>query len=376
MASIAAAIFVFLGLNLYLGWNGHLFWETAFPSVRAGWFWAVYWIFALSYLAAALLRNFLPYRAGAVLKVIGSYGLGLLFYSLILIPLADIAAWVMRLSGVEREQSILISGWTVVALLALVFLIGSYNAWNTVIRSYELVVPKSAGDGRRELRIAVASDLHLGAVVGKKQLARLADSMDELKPDLILLAGDVLDDSIEPFIKENMADVMQRLKAPLGVFACLGNHEYIGGHVGEYIKRMQAIGIEVLTDKVVEIGSSFYVAGRKDRAEEHSPQGGRLSVEQLLDEADRTKPVILLDHQPYGLAAASAAGVDLMLSGHTHRGQMAPAHLVTRKLFELDWGYLRKGAMHVIVSSGYGLWGPPVRLGSRSEIIDIKLKFA
>lgn len=100
-----------------------------------------------------------------------------------------------------------------------------------------------------------------------------------------------------------------------------------------------------------------------------------MSVGQLLSEADLSKPVILLDHQPYALQTAADAGADLMLSGHTHRGQMAPAHLVTRRLFELDWGYLKKGAMHVIVSSGYGLWGPPVRLGSRSEIIDIRLKF-
>jgi uncharacterized protein len=244
-----------------------------------------------------------------------------------------------------------------------------------VIRRYELEIAKQAGDGRRELRIAVASDIHLGTVVGNGHLGRLADRMEELKPDLILLPGDVLDDSIEPFIRENMADVMKRLKAPLGVYACLGNHEYIGGHVTDYVERMKAIGIEVLTDRVVSIGDSFYVAGRKDKAAERFSKEGRLPLEELLQDVDKTKPIILLDHQPYGLGAAAEAGVDLMLSGHTHRGQMAPNHLITRRLFELDWGYLRKGVMHALVSSGYGFWGPPIRLGSRSEILDVRVHF-
>jgi uncharacterized protein len=373
--SIAAALAVFVGINLYVGWNGAVFWQEALPGIPEAWFWIIYSVLALSYLGAALLRRMLPYRVGAWLKVVGSYGLAVLFYALILVPLADLAVLALRLGGVEHHTAVLWTGWIIVALLAVILVVGTRNAWRTVVRSYELTVPKAAGDGRKELRIAAASDIHLGAVVGNAHLARLAERMKELKPDIILLPGDILDDSLEPFIRENMAEVMKRLQAPLGVYASLGNHEYIGGHIEDYIARMKAINIEVLTDRVVEIGSSFYVAGRKDKAAEQFSGEGRLSIADLLEGTDQTKPVILLDHQPHALGAAAEAGVDLMLSGHTHRGQMAPAHLVTRRLFELDWGYLRKGAMHVIVSSGYGLWGPPVRLGSRSEIIDIRLKF-
>lgn len=372
---IGIALAVFTGISLYVGWNGSVFWDAAFPGVSSAWFWTIYWVLALSYLVAALLRRALTYRIAAVLKVIGSYGLALLFYSLLLSPVADLAVWGLWAGGVSRHTAVLIVGWTAVGVLAVVFTAGTRNAWRTVIRRYELRVPKLPGDGRKELRIAAASDIHLGAVVGNAHLARMAAQMKELKPDLILLAGDVLDDSIEPFIRENMAEVMKRLQAPLGVYACLGNHEYIGGHADEYIKRMDAIGIKVLTDQVEDIGGSFYVAGRKDQAVERFGKDGRLSVDELLEGTDRAKPIILLDHQPYGLAAAAEAGVDLMLSGHTHRGQMAPAHLVTRRLFELDWGYLKKGAMHAVVSSGYGLWGPPIRLGSRSEIIDIRITF-
>lgn len=372
---IGIALAVFAGLNVYIGWNGIMFWRTLLPGVSAAWFLTPYVVLAGSYIAAMLLRAILPYRVGKIMKRTGSYGMGLLFYSLILLPVADLAVLLLRVSGVEGDTAVLATGWTVVSLLVVVFYLGNRNAWRTVVRHYELAVPKAAGDGRKELRIAAASDIHLGAMIGNAHLERLAVEMGKLKPDVILLPGDVLDDSLEPFIQENMADTLKKLQAPLGVFACLGNHEYIGGHIEEYIKRMRQVGIEVLTDRVVDVGGSFYIAGRKDKAAEQYAGGGRLTVEQLLAPADPSKPVILLDHQPHGLGTAAEAGVDLMLSGHTHRGQMAPAHLVTRRLFELDWGYLRKGAMHVIVSSGFGLWGPPIRLGSRSEIIDIRLTF-
>ncbi|MDF2935234.1 MAG: metallophosphoesterase [Paenibacillaceae bacterium] len=366
---------VFAGLNLYLGWNGAVFWQEALPAVPVLWFWLLYSVLALSYIAAMLLRKALPYTLAKWLKIIGSYGLGILFYLIILVPLADLAYGILRLAGVARSAALLGTGWTTAAVLAAVMLVGSRNAWRTVIRHYELEVPKACGDGRKELRIAAASDIHLGAVVGNPHLVRLAKTMDKLKPDVILLAGDVLDDSLEPFIRENMAQSMKLLNAPLGVYASLGNHEYYGGHIGEYIRRMKEIGIRVLTDQVVDVEGSFYIAGRKDRAAEQIEAGGRQSVGQLLSATDPDRPVILMDHQPYALETAALAGVDLMLSGHTHRGQMAPAHLVTKRLFELDWGYLKKGAMHVIVSSGFGLWGPPIRLASRSEILDIRLKF-
>lgn len=374
LGSIVTGLAVFFGLGLYIGWNGAVFWQAAFPGVSTAWFWSFYTVLVLSYFIATLARKSLPYRLFSSLRIVGSYGMGVLFYCLLLLPVADLAVLLLRWSGMDSRAAVLWTGWTVIAALAAVFIVGTRNAWRTVVRSYELTVPKAAGDGRKELRIAAASDIHLGVVVGNAHLARLAEQMKKLRPDVILFPGDVLDDSLEPFIRENMADMLKRLEAPLGVYASLGNHEYYGGDIEEYVARMKAVGIEVLTDKVAEVGNSFYVAGRKDKAAEGTREG-RLPVERLLEGADLSKPVILLDHQPYGFAAAADAGVDLMLSGHTHRGQMAPAHLVTRRLFELDWGYIRKGAMHVVVSSGFGLWGPPIRLGSRSEIIDIRLKF-
>jgi predicted MPP superfamily phosphohydrolase len=192
-----------------------------------------------------------------------------------------------------------------------------------------------------------------------------------MQPDIILLAGDVLDDSIEPFIRNNMSEQLKQLKARHGVYAVLGNHEYYGGSIDEYTTLMRSIGIQVLQDEVVET-AGIYIVGRKDKTAESMP-GGRKSVAALLDNLDHTRPVIMMDHQPTGFDLAAKAGVDVLLSGHTHRGQIAPNHFITKRLFELDWGYLLKDKLHVVVSSGYGTWGPPIRLASRSELIRLEV---
>ena len=120
--------------------------------------------------------------------------------------------------------------------------------------------------------------------------------------------------------------------------------------------------------------NGLYIVGRKDKTAEHSAEG-RKPLASLMEGIDLAQPIIVMDHQPYQLDLAAAAGVDVNLSGHTHRGQIAPNHLFTRRIFELDWGYLRKGNLHAIVSSGFGTWGPPIRLGSQSEIIELTIHF-
>jgi uncharacterized protein len=370
-----AIMAIYVGLNLYVLWNAVSFWEAAFPlSGTGGLFWSVFVLLAFGYLLAMLLRRVLPYALYKWIKLIGAYGLAVFFYCVLLLPFADLAVWLLQVAGYPAPSAVLVVGYIVMAILLVLLLRGTWNAWQPKVRRYDISVAKQAGH-RKELRIAAASDLHLGTTVGKGHLSRLIRQLEALKPDIILLPGDVLDDSIEPFIRENMADVMGQLKAPLGVYACLGNHEYIGGHIDDYVERMKAIGIEVLLDRVLEIDGSFYVAGRKDKSVSRFAGEGRLVHEELMKDIDSAKPIILLDHQPTQFAEAAQAGVDLMLSGHTHRGQMMPNHLITRRIFELDWGYLRKGAMHVIVSSGFGFWGPPVRIGSRSEILDIRVTF-
>ncbi|WP_281889765.1 metallophosphoesterase [Paenibacillus sp. YYML68] len=369
-----AIVALLVALLVYIGWAGSAYWQAILPEVPLVVYVTVYVLLAFGYMLAMLLRRVLPYRMFKLLRQVGSIGMGLLYYAILLVPLGHLAVWGLMVGGMTKTGAIVSVGTVLVVVLAVLAVIGLRNAWSPVVRRYELTIAKRLA-GRQELRVAVASDLHLGTMVGTRHLRRLVRQVEAMKPDLILLPGDVLDDSIEPFVQERMEGVMQQLRAPLGVYAVLGNHEYIGGHVNEYVERMKAIGIEVLLDRTVELEGGLVIAGRKDYAVERFAKSARLTVSELLDGIDRTKPIVLLDHQPYKLDKAAEAGADIMLSGHTHRGQMMPNHLITRRLFELDWGYVRKGSMHALVSSGFGFWGPPMRIGSRSELLQLDIRF-
>jgi predicted MPP superfamily phosphohydrolase len=309
------------------------------------------------------------------LKVVGSYYVFIFEMGFLLALVTDLIGLFVYLAGGDREAYTFYAGSIVIVVILALLVIGSRNAWSPIIRNYELVINKSISGTKKEWTVAVASDIHLGNVVGRKHLRRLVKRVNAMNPELILLPGDVIDDTIEPFIRNKMSDVLGQLKAKYGTYAVLGNHEYYGGHIEQYLEEMNKIGIKVLLDETVDIAGALYVAGRKDKTAESAGPGGRLQVSELFSGLNRNKPVILMDHQPTKFGDAAEAGADVMLSGHTHRGQFAPNHLFTRRLFELDWGYLRKGAMHVVVSSGFGTWGPPIRLGSRSEIIQLTIRF-
>jgi predicted MPP superfamily phosphohydrolase len=371
MAALGLILFIFTTINYYIGWHGKLFISQLFGQPSNFAYWVCFWILAFSYLIARLGARYLPLYLSQFLKIVGSYWLAVLTYSILLLPFIDISAWVMRLYNMRANVYIPLLGSIFFGLLLLILWRGSWNTWNPIVRKYDLVIPKAAGN-LTQLRIAVASDLHLGTIVGNSHIQLLVNQIRAMKPDLILLPGDIIDDDIEPFIRLGMAEQMKELKAPLGTYAVLGNHEYIGGKIKEFVEEMKAIDIHVLMDQSLKIADSFYVIGRKDRA---AGAKGRMGLEVLLAEVDARLPLILMDHQPYHLDQSAAHGIDLQLSGHTHRGQMAPFHWITKRLYEIDWGYLKKGDMHTIVSSGYGSWGPPIRLGSRSEIIEIVLQF-
>ncbi|PZD96084.1 metallophosphoesterase [Paenibacillus sambharensis] len=371
---VSLLFLAFAGINYYIGWNGRIFLEAAAPAFPTLIFWILYWSFASAYLIGR--SGIVKGPAARLLKVIGSFYFAVLEFSVLLLPLANLGFLAALRIDISREAYVLAAGWTFIAVLLLLLARGWWNATQPVVRQYELSIPKKT-EGARQLKIVMASDIHLGNIVGNRHLSKLVKAAERIHPDLILLPGDVIDDVIEPFVRNRMADTMCKLQASAkyGAYAILGNHEYYGGHADEYVQRMGDIGIRVLRDETVTVDGWFHVAGRKDKTAETMEPDGRKTTAQLLAELDKTKPVLLMDHQPYAFDKAAAAGADLLLCGHTHRGQFAPNHLITKRLFELDWGYMMKESMHVIVSSGFGTWGPPVRLASRSEIISITLKF-
>jgi predicted MPP superfamily phosphohydrolase len=370
---LSLIIMLYLIINFYLGWHGSILWRyIGEGELSLALYWILFTIVAFSYLLGRI--RLLPKPVNRLLKVIGSYYFALLEFAFILLPFIDLAAWLMKLSGVQASNYIPILGLIAAIVLAILLLWGSRNAWTPIKRTYNLHINKKA-IAHEQLRVAVVSDIHLGNLVGNRHLKRLVTMVEGMNPDLILLVGDVIDDDIEPFIRNRMSEMMKKLKAPLGVYAVLGNHEYYGGHIEEFVKQMNAIDIKVLRDESVLVNGEFYVVGRKDKTAQSADPGGRRTMDELLTELDLSLPVIVMDHQPYQFDKAAAAGADILLSGHTHRGQFAPNHWVTRRLFELDWGYLKKENLHVVVSSGFGTWGPPIRIASRSEVVELVVSF-
>lgn len=342
IAIIFVVLLVYSGISIYIGWNGWMFFSTLFHWEAAGWYTSALALLACAYIIGRSAYN-TPIRPVAeAMKLIGSYWFAVLEYAVLILPVANIVSLILKAAGTGEDVYIVAIGSIVCFIMIILLILGSWNAWSPVIRTYHVQVPKTAGK-MKKLRIAMASDLHLGNIVGNRHLQRLVNKVEQIKPDLILLPGDILDDDIEPFLRKNMSRVLGKLKAPLGVYAVTGNHEYIGRKVPEFISAMDAIGIRVLMDEAALIANSFYLIGRKDKASAGFGADKRLPISELIAPLDQSRPLIMLDHQPSDIGNAAENGIDLSVSGHTHRGQMMPNHLITRKLFELDFGYLKKG---------------------------------
>lgn len=258
-------------------------------------------------------------------------------------------------------------------LFAPLFVLGLFgfalhNAYTPVVRHASVSIGKKM---EKPLRIGMASDMHLGILFGSKHLNRLADIMNREKVDIILLPGDLMDDNVEAYRAENMRPALERLRAPLGVYATLGNHDLFG-HEREIYEEVTKAGIRVLSNEsLVAADGRLLIVGRNDDLDRTRP-----ATAELLKNQNTNLPVLLLDHRPTDIEAHAALPVDIQVSGHVHNGQIAPANLLVRFLNRLHYGYEQIGNGHFFVTSGYGFWGVPLRLGSQSEvwIIDVKGK--
>ncbi|HBO37565.1 MAG TPA: metallophosphoesterase [Pasteurellaceae bacterium] len=241
-----------------------------------------------------------------------------------------------------------------------------YNAYTTEVIHYNVTLDKPM----KPIRIGVASDFHLGKLFGGKKLDELAEIFKREKVDMILLPGDIMDDNVKAYLAENMQPHLAKLRAPLGVYATLGNHDFFG-HQAEIEREIRKAGITLIMDDVITVNNEFVIIGRNDDLDR-----GRLSAQQLLKKANTSLPVLLMDHRPTEINLHSKLPIDVQVSGHAHKGQVFPASIITKFLYRLDYGYEKIGNGHFFVTSGYGFWGIPMRLGSQSEvfIIDVKGK--
>lgn len=303
------------------------------------------------------------------LQVVGSYWMMIFALLLLILPVIHITLWVLRMTKLRHHHLQKVAGIAILITLLSCAIIGSYNAYSPVVRTYQIEIKNDALAGE-QLHVVMAADLHFGLLSGINHAKRLVKEINALQPDLVLLPGDIIDDDLNIYIKRGFGNILDQIEAKYGVYASLGNHDRYHGTMEDLIAALEGEHIHILYDESITIDDRFTLVGRKDKTD-----ANRAELAQLLEGIDPTKPIILLDHQPVELNVASALGIDLMVSGHTHRGQVFPANFITNLIFENDWGYMQKGEMHSIVTSGYGFWGPPIRLGSRSEIVEIYIQF-
>ena len=382
MKTINFIIFFSIVLAIYGSVNYYVFirgWQ-AIPQ-HSRWripYLALFLFLALSYIIGRVLERIWLSVVSDIFVWIGSFWLAMMFYFFLIVVVIDLARLVNHWlpffqlisdNYTKLKQTTLL---TSVGIVLVIILYGYINACSFRVRNLNLTIPKQANI--KTIKIAAASDIHLGTIVGRKRFCKIVNKINELNPDLILLPGDIVDEDLAPVIRENLGDALLHLKSKFGVYAITGNHEYIGG-VEPAVKYLEEHGVTVLRDSVVKINESIYIVGREDRSIRQFSGKQRKSLIELTRQVDKNFPIILMDHQPFGLNEAEENGFDLQLSGHTHHGQIFPINFITNEVYEKSWGYLKKGNTHIYVSCGVGTWGPPVRLGSRPEILNIVLTF-
>jgi predicted MPP superfamily phosphohydrolase len=340
----------------------------------------LYSILFLSFVVGRFLERAALSWFSDVLVWIGSFWLGAMVYFFLILLVIDFLRLInsivpffppfLTANDGENGQ---IAAIAVGAVVLVVVVSGYINALKVRVRKLELTIRKGI-KSQGSLNIVVASDIHLGTLICKSRLERIVERINSLNPDLVLLPGDVVDEDLGPVIRQNLGETLRTIKSRLGVVAITGNHEYIGG-VEEACRYLSDHCITVLRDSWVEIEKGIVIVGREDLSCRQLAGRRRKSLEELMAEVDKKLPVILMDHQPFRLEDAEKNRVDLQLSGHTHHGQLWPFNFITKKVYEVSWGYMKKGDTHFYVSSGVGTWGPPIRTGNRPEIVSIQLTF-
>lgn len=375
---VSVIFLIYSALNYYIGLRG---WQALFsfiPFLSPKVYWPVFLLLSFSYFFSRFSEKFLPTMLYEGMTLVGAYWLAFMWYFLLVITALDLLRlferW-LQLVPVEIKRNLNPAlGLAVVILVVGIVSYGAWNARHPQINHYDLTIAKQAGP-LKQLHVVMVSDIHLGTIVHNGNLTKMVNMVNELKPDLILFAGDVFDENIESSNKQQVSDTFRKLSAPYGVFAVLGNHEYIGGNAEEAINYLGEAGVKVLRDSSQKIAESFYIIGRDDRSASRFNGVPRQDLKTLMQEVDSSLPIILMDHQPSQLDEPAEQGVNLQLSGHTHGGQLFPIQYITRQIFEKDWGLLQENDFQLIVSSGYGTWGPPIRVGNTPEIVDITIKF-
>jgi predicted MPP superfamily phosphohydrolase len=368
---LAFAIFVTMVLAVWTLMHAYVFWRLA----------SVAWVGAhlsnrtlalialalwLSYPLARVLHATGPEPVAVPMEWIGSVWIGTLFLLLSTMLLVDLVTLGGRLfsSAAPGLRGLAAVAGLLLALLALV-----QGLRPPAVREHEI---RLAGLPRERdgLVLVAVSDLHLGMINGERWTERLVERIHSLRPDLVAVVGDVIDGRADRI--ERLHPLLRRLDAPLGNWAVTGNHEYYTG-LESSVRLMEEAGLTVLRDRWHEVAPGLVVAGVDDLTARQQFGEGVGHVAPVLADLP-AGGVVLLSHSPLEAEEAAAAGAGLMISGHTHSGQIWPFGYLVRLRYPLLAGRYDVDRMAVLVCRGTGTWGPPMRLWRRSEILRITLR--
>lgn len=340
-------------------------------------FWTVFWIIALAYVVNQIAGSYLPRFVSIPILYIGIYYMAIVSYLMLIFPIIDTVrfankkyAFLPKDSTVYSSFSFYVTIFMAVALTG-ILVYGTWSGRSTYVKPYDVKISKALKENN--LKIALVSDIHLGDYMDVKRLQNLVSEVNKMNPDIVLIAGDLIDSSIKPFVENQMAKELGKLSSKYGTYFSFGNHD-LGNKVPQLTSLLEEVGITVLEDDYKLINDSFYVVGRQDVAIKRMG-GSRKSLSDITENLDKSKPVIVIDHNPMNasIKEAQEEKIDLQVSGHTHKGQFVPYNFFTNRGYDYVYGYDRMEDFNVVVSSGYGTWGPPIRIGSRSEIVQINL---
>lgn len=377
MFSFFAIFFVlYIAANLYLLIRAREALTAWFPQINRQLFSLAFWLLAIVFPLGHQFEEGLSYTAANLVSLVGYTWLAVIFYGFFIALAFDVIKLIDRFIGFlpTRLKEPRVAGILAAVVLVAILAGGAWNASSPKLTRYTVDVNRAAG-GARQLHIVMVSDLHLGAVVNNGRLSEMVRRINAQKPDLVVIPGDLMDENAVVFEKQQMAKTLRGIRSKYGVYASLGNHDD-NREGGSYDKKLADAGIVLLKDRSVQLGRSFYLAGRAMQNNHDFNPEKAVPLRQVLGARQPDLPVILLDHAPTRFAESAAAGVDLLLSGHTHRGQIWPINYLTERMYVTDYGMYSKGGFHAIVSDGFGTWGPPLRIGNRPEIVDITVHFA
>lgn len=357
-------IIFFIGIvDLLLSTIGYLYYRHNLPWGRSSWFTLAYLLLTLNAIVSRALSPTLPHFL--VKLSAWAEGLWVAFgYYTLLFALVHFVLWlIFKLLPFTLPLDKIAMVTLVASCLTVTF--GSLRAFTPVVRTEHIVTSKLPAD--TSYRLALISDVHLGRILGRSYAEKLVQRINQLEPDAVLIAGDLIDERITYVEEENSLAALAKLNASKGVYLAFGNHEYID-NPALWHKMVQANGIKLLRDASTVIDGRLKLTGLND----YSRNRDLSSLKALAWENDKYYS-ILIDHQPRKMETAAAEGYDLYLSGHTHTGQLFPNRQVTKRMYQLDYGRRDFGKLIAITSSGYGFWGPPVRTEAAPEIVLIEL---